>query len=799
MKIILTISVIGVFLFLQTACSQSAIEGRVIDSYTGEGIEKARVYIQDFSVETFTQPDGRFKLTGLKDTTIVIAIERIGYKEFSKRINSLNAFVKENGIETVFSLAQSQITSGTIDVYEGRIETELKYATLPVELVTEQDIKGLPFIAVPNTIEMKTGINLLRDGVWANEISIRGLSRDNVITLVNGNRIETANNHAGRLALIDLNTVERIEFIKGGTSSIYGSGAMGGIVNIITKTGVPGSKTSLTGTVSGSYSGVNDLSSVNLSLQFNLPDFYVNSYLSTRNASDMATPSGTIPNSSFRDMGIHLDAGMKLSMKSLLKATFEKFNSPFAGIPGGYPVFPDKSRTTYLNANRTMADMTYELKDISKLFSKFTTRVFYQAIDREVEVIPNSIVTVPPTSTTPKRIINNVSIYPSGFHDVGGALIQSEFLLSKSSRLVAGVDTWMRKLKTERERTQIIQTFDSLNNITSTNEVITADVPVPESDYKSAGLFLQSQTSFMNEKMFLDLSGRVDAIFISNEETISPVYTITNGVKNSSPAGQKVIWQAMDENDYSWSAGAGANYRLGNEWNIHANISASYRSPGLEERYQYIDLGSTVRLGNPALKPERGYFISSGVKYWGKTFNFGVEGFGNFLDNLVVEVPGTYEGRPALIKENVGTSQIAGLDADFEYNIVPSLTLLGGATYVSGRNTVDDTPLPQIVPLNGRIGLNYYSPFGVKFSLNSIVYTRQDQIASGEIETPGYSVFHLYANYSWLVTQKSSISISAGVENIFDKNYRSHLSTARGSVTAEPGRNAFINLSINYK
>jgi outer membrane receptor protein involved in Fe transport len=255
----------------------------------------------------------------------------------------------------------------------------------------------------------------------------------------------------------------------------------------------------------------------------------------------------------------------------------------------------------------------------------------------------------------------------------------------------------------------------------------------------------------------------------------------------------------MEENDFSWSAGAGANYRLDNEWNIHANISASYRSPGLEERYQYIDLGSTVRLGNPALKPERGYFVSTGVKYWGKTFNFGVEGFGNFLNNLVVEVPGTYEGRSALIKENVGTSQIAGLDADFEYNVVPSLTFLGGATYVSGRNTEDDVPLPQIVPLNGRIGLNYFSPFGVKFSLNSIIYSRQDQIANGEIETPGYAVFHFYANYSWLLTQSASLGISAGIENIFDRNYRSHLSTARGSVTAEPGRNAFINLSINYK
>ncbi len=793
-------NLLRIIIFWLSTCgivySQFSISGKVIDSYTNEGIDRAKVTVSSSSRETYSLPDGSFRINVSKDTSCVLIITRIGYEDLNITISSPGSY---KGIVSEFFMKQSQITSGTIDVNEGRIETELKYATLPVSLVTEEDIKGLPYIAVPNTIEMKTGINLLRDGVWANDISIRGLSRDNVITLVNGNRIETANNHSGRLALIDLNTVERIEFIKGGTSSIYGSGAMGGIVNIITKSGMLSSSSSVSGSVTGSYSGVNELSSLNLSLQMNLPGAYLNSYIVTRNSSDMQTPSGAIPNSSFRDEGIHLDAGLKLSASSILKSTFENFHSPFAGIPGGYPVFPDKSRTTYLNAQRTMADLTYELSDVSDSFNKFSARIFYQAIDREVEVLPNSIVTMPATATSPARRINNVSIYPSGFHDVGGVLIQSEFLLSGSSRLVAGIDGWMRKLKTERERTQIIQTLDSMNNVTSTNTVVTGDVPVPNSEYLSTGIFAQNQTSFMNEKLFLDLSGRVDAIFISNEETISPLYTITNGVKNTSPSGQKVIWQATEENDVSWSATAGANYRLSSKWNVHANVSASYRSPGLEERFQYIDLGSIIRIGNPELKPERGYFVSGGFKYWGEKMNFGFEGFGNFLNDLVVEVPATYEGRSALKKENVGSSRIAGFDADFEYNFISGMTLLGGASYISGVNTEDDTPLPQIAPFNGRLGITYYTPFGVKLSFNSIAYSAQNKVASGEITTPGYAVFHLYANYTWLFSEISSVGISAGIENIFDKNYRSHLSTARGSVTSEPGRNAFINLSLNLR
>lgn len=799
MKKLMYCLIIASALWLPAARAQVTLFGKITDSFSGEGIDKAKLTLNPFDVTGYTDADGNFRIENVDDTELELLITRIGYKAVRETIKSPSDLLHSRGKKGLsFEMVPSEILSGSIDVFEGRIETQLKYATMPVELVTSHDIEGLPRIAIPNAIEMKTGLNILRDGIWANEISIRGLSRDNVITLINGNRIETANNHAGRLALIDLNTVDRIEFIMGGTSSIYGSGAMGGIVNIVTKSGVFRKKPLVTGNVTGSYAGVNELATLNLSLRYGSPNLYLNALMVTRNATDTKTPSGTIPNSSFRDEGIHINAGTKLSPKSLLKGTFEIFSSPYAGIPGGKTVFPDNSKTSYHHASRIMADATYELNGISESFAKLTARIFYQAINREVEVLPNTSVYVPPTGGNPARRTINSSIYPSGYHDVAGMFLQGDLLVNSGSRLVAGIDTWIRKLRTERERTQIIQTLDSSGAVASSAEVITGDIPVPESRYLSAGAFIQSQTSFMNERFFLDLSARLDGIFITNDETVSPVYTITNGVFNGTPSNQKVVWQATSENDFSWSAGAGFNYRLTENLNGHANFSASYRSPGLEERFQYIDLGSTVRLGNPDLRPERGYFVSGGLKYWSERLNFGAEGFVNFLNDLVVEVPGTFEGRPALIKENVGTSRIEGFDADVEYSPFESTSMIGGISYATGTNTGDDTPLAQIAPFNARLGLTYTAPFDMRFTLNSIFYSSQDRVAQGELTTPGYGTFNLYGNYPLRFSANLLLLVTAGVENILDRNYRNHLSTSRGPVNSEPGRNIFVNLNLKF-
>ncbi|MBV6477889.1 MAG: Vitamin B12 transporter BtuB [Ignavibacteria bacterium] len=765
----------------------------ITDAESKEALSSVNVKIFPGNISGYTNDEGEYETNNIQSGNVKIILNRVGYKELTE--SAVISEYKENLFR--FNLYPSEIMSGEITVYSPKIENQLKYAILPVSLMTSAEIDILPAISIADAMKTKQGINLVRDGIWANDINIRGLSRDNIVVLINGNRVETANNHAARFALIDENSIEKVEIIKGGVSSIYGSGATGGIVSIKTITGNYSRTIKLNGNASAEYFSVNKLSGTSLSAFLSSDKFNANVYANYRVATDTKTPSGILPNSSFRDYGVSVNAGYKFSEKHNLNFEFQKYETPYAGIPGGYPLFPQNATVTYMPADRDMYALNYEAKDLSKAFRKLSARFFIQNIFRNVEVLPNSKVTIPPTATTPKTVIDNLLIKPAGKHYSKGAMLQSDFQMN-NNKLIIGLDAWQRKLVTERERTQQIYKYDSLNNLISSTNLITGDIPIPESKFTSIGFFANDEMSISNDRIYLNLGGRIDANFISNDESVNPLYTITNGVRNDNPPGQKVLWEASERNEISWSLNSGMNFKLYDKLNLSGNFSLSFRSPSLEERYQYIDLGSIVRVGNPDLKPELGYFISAAAKYWGNELNFSLEVYSNFMNDLVSEVPGTFEGRNALVKTNIGKARLAGFESELEYNFYKNFTFNAGIEYVNGENTEDDSALPQIPPLNGTLGLKCSLWNFLLLKFNTVMFDSQNRVSTGEFTTPGYTVYNFYVYAKDISIYNLKLDISSGVENIFDKNYRDHLSTSRGSFVSEPGRNIFLKAKINF-
>lgn len=774
--------------------AQFELKGKVIDADNEEHVVNAKVQIISEKLTAVTDENGSFNFDNIQGKNIIISVRRIGYKEYSieKNLNDTGSnFV-------ILKIEQMNILSGEIEVYSTKIENQLKYAIFPIALVPEKEFTDKPAISIPEAISTEPGINLVRDGIWASDVVVRGLGRDNLVVLVNGNRIETANNLSARLSLIDLNSIDRIEIIKGGTSAIYGSGGTGGVVSIYTQSGNFDKKFSLNGIVSGNFSSVNNLSSSGLSVFLNSKNIYANLYGTFRQASDTKITYGIIPNSSFRDNGISLNTGIKFGNQNYITLDLQRFNTPYAGIPGGYPLFPVSATVTYKSAERELYGITYEKNNMKGLITDLSAKLFLQNIFRETEVLPNNKVFIPASGNTPARRITNISIYPDGKHYSKGLIVQADFLTGRNNKLIGGIDSWQRKLITSRELTQKIETLDSNNNVVTTTIQVTGDVPVPESRYTSIGIFAQDEVSIMRDKIFVDVSGRVDGIYISNEESLNPLYVIKNGVINNNPPNQKVLWGALSENDISWSFNTGVNYKFTDKLNYSFNFSASFRSPSLEERYQYIDLGNVVRIGNPYLLPELGYFISTALKYWSEDLNLSLELFSNYLSELVTEIPGTYENRSALIKTNIGNARLAGFDAEWEYNFYRSFVFYGNASFVNGENTDDNSALPQIPPFNCRIGVKYNLFELLSLNFNSNIFSGQYRIAAGEIATPGYTVYNLYTDISNINIKYFNLSLSTGIENLSGLIYRSHLSTNRGSVTLEPGRNLFFKVKLVF-
>jgi len=777
---------------------QYELKGIVMDSETNEKLGGVHIQLinknHSNNYYSISNLKGEFSIKGIEKGEYQIFTSYIGYKKYNgvKLINS--------DTELDILIGKELINLGEVIVISMRQEQKIREVPVPLEIVDQKQIELSSSITASDILAQEPGVALSRDGVWATGINIRGLSQQRIVMLVDGNRIETATDLMASMSFFDVDDIKRIEVIKGASSSLYGTGAMGGIVNVITNEGYFNSSPYFNGSFNAGYNTVNELFTSKLKFNSGSERWYASVSGSIRNANDLKTPEGTLENSQFEDKSISATAGFKVKDNHILKLKYQYFDADDVGIPGG-AAFPGPSKATYTDAKREMFSANYEIKDISESFKLLKFRYFHQYILRDVDLIPNISVITPVSITTPELFT------PSGEHITDGIQIQSDWSFSKSNYFIAGIDVWRRKLETSREKYIRVDMLDTLGNITVTNNIERGETPIPESCFGSAGLFMQNEQKFLNDDLKLIVGGRLDGIRIANEQAFDYDYLIINGTRNDSPPNQRITFEENEEYKISWSANLGILYALTDDMDLSLNSGRSFRAPSLEESFKYIDLGNMVRLGDPNLDPEKGYSIDLGVRIWKPKFNFKVNGFINWLSDMIVEEPGEFiysyttgvvDTIPALINANVDEARLYGVDLSFQYNFYKNFVLHGSGSYVRGEDIKNDTDLPLIPPMNGRIGLKYDLPkyFGV--DLIAIGFADQNKVADGESETKGFARFDFMIHSTLINLDFAKLQLFGGIENIGDRAYSNHLSTNRGAIDIEAGRNFYIKMKVLF-
>ena len=738
------------------------LNGIIKNSETKSPIENVSVMINELQLMTTSDASGKFSFSKMREGEYTITFSRIGYRLKSQTI----LIVKGFEINLEVSLTKTELMLGEAVVTSTRSARIVKDVPLPIELIDEKTIERSIKISTSDVIEKAPGVSLVSDGTWATGVNIRGLSKQNIVYLIDGNRIETSTNISAGLSLIDLSNVKNIEIVKGGLSSLYGTGATGGVINIMTNRGSTSEKFYFNGFLSSSYASVNSgmATSVNLSASDRI--WYANFAATIRNADDTKIPGGTLTNSGFQDNSFSFSAGLLPFENVELKFDYQKFTAEDVGIPGGAP-FPSSAKASYPFAGREMLSGELEIKNLSSALSNISVKYYSQLIRREVEIIPNP----------------NVIIAPSADHKTDGLLLQADWTLAKNHFLISGIEAWERSYIGERTKTIIPR-----------NKVI-IDKPVPNSTFGTIGFFLHDELHLIQNKFKLNLGARYDLIRVTNEQTNNPVAIITNGNEIVPPPNPDASYDAADVNNNSWSGNVGMLYSLFDDINLIFNTAYTFRSPSLEERYQYIDLGSTVYYGNPNLEPEKGLSYDLGLRVWKNKFTITADGFINLFNDLVIDQP---ISDTSYQKQNVGKAQLMGFDARMEYNFLQRYVIYASVAYVNGKDMETDEYLPQIPPLNGTLGLKIPFRNYVDIDLSATFYNEQNRVSPDEIVTPGYVYFDLAINSYPIHISLLNIQIFAGVENIFDTSYRSHLSTYRGINLTEPGRNIYAKVKLAW-
>ncbi|EGC3766224.1 catecholate siderophore receptor CirA [Salmonella enterica] len=127
----------------------------------------------------------------------------------------------------------------TMVVTASAIEQNLKDAPASISVITQQDLQRRPVQNLKDVLKEVPGVQLTNEGDNRKGVSIRGLDSSYTLILIDGKRVNSRNavfrHNDFDLNWIPVDAIERIEVVRGPMSSLYGSDALGGVVNIITK------------------------------------------------------------------------------------------------------------------------------------------------------------------------------------------------------------------------------------------------------------------------------------------------------------------------------------------------------------------------------------------------------------------------------------------------------------------------------------------------------------------------------------------------------------------------------------
>ncbi len=237
-------------------------------------------------------------------------------------------------------------------------------------------------------------------------------------------------------------------------------------------------------------------------------------------------------------------------------------------------------------------------------------------------------------------------------------------------------------------------------------------------------------------------------------------------------------------------------YTIKRQQTVYAAFSSGYRAPNVDDMGTLGIVDFRYEIPTAGLLPEKSQHTEIGYKFQGKQFGGTIAAYYMHLSNLItrVKVDGQIVGGYQVYqKENAESAFIKGVETAFNWRVFKYLTLGGGIAYAYGQNLTKAEPLRRIPPFNGRLTGTYRN--NKWFAAAELHFaSQQNRLAQGDKEdnripaggTPGWQVINFYSGY-----KLEKVQVGIGLQNLLNEDYRTHGSGINGV-----GRSAWISLSI---
>ena len=275
------------------------VRGTVTDS-AGKPISDARVMLIELRRSGSTSPEGRFTFSSVAPGQYHLSVSAIG---FAPAVEPL--LVADRDTSVNIRLKPSVVELQALQVTASPNATTLLNSPQPVSALSSDELRTAQAPSLGETIQSLPGVRSLSTGTGVGKPVIRGLSSNRVLVVANGQRLETQQWGDEHSPNVDTGDAERIEVIRGPASVLYGSDALGGVINVVPKE-LPdaiGRDGFLSGDLSTSYSTNNRQPDGTLALEGASGGLGFRTSFTGRTSDDIRTPVGPLFNSGNRSLG----------------------------------------------------------------------------------------------------------------------------------------------------------------------------------------------------------------------------------------------------------------------------------------------------------------------------------------------------------------------------------------------------------------------------------------------------------------------------------------------------------------
>ncbi len=216
------------------------IRGQVQDARSGESLAFVHIELDGLGVGTTSSPDGYFLLEGLNSGKYKLSVSFLGYEDTSL----IDVEVQPGQITDVtIGLEPVSLNIPEVVVTAGARSQSIKLAAASIGVITARQIRSRQITTFDQAFDEMPGVVVTRaSGANVSALSIRGASEvagggvgNRVLLLIDGRPSLSPESGGALWNLVPLSSVERIEVVRGAYSALYGSSAMGGVINVITR------------------------------------------------------------------------------------------------------------------------------------------------------------------------------------------------------------------------------------------------------------------------------------------------------------------------------------------------------------------------------------------------------------------------------------------------------------------------------------------------------------------------------------------------------------------------------------